>query len=53
MNDLYDETFVKSTIVELEDNVKDLELWSAYNDDKSIDLINILKKVIKLIKEEV
>lgn len=36
----------------LEDDIEDLATWSAYNDDKYLEAVEILRKTIELIKEK-
>ena len=51
MSDYFNEEYKQSTLQIILDNLKDLEEWSANNDDKHIYLIEMLIKIIKMLQE--
>jgi hypothetical protein len=50
---MYDQKFLKTTLLILEDNLKDLEMWSVYNKDRFNNEISELKTMIKTLKDEI
>ena len=50
---MYDQKFLKTTLLILEDNLKDLEMWSVYNKDRFNNEISELKTMIKTLKAEI
>ena len=50
MSELYDQEFVEITVSVLDNDLTDLEAWSAQNEDKYINQIAELRKLIDEIK---
>ena len=50
---MYDKKFLKTTLLILEDNLKDLDMWSVYNKDRFNNEISELKTMIKTLKAEI
>lgn len=48
---LYTEKFLKDTLNLLKDNLKDLELWSVWNEDKYQVTISVIKEKIFSIEQ--
>jgi len=46
----HDKKDLKVTVQILKDQLKDLEKWSAYNNDKFSEEINLIKVTLNLIK---
>ena len=52
MKNIYDEQWYNACIVTLTSEIKDLETWSAYNDDVHNAYIKTLQETLEAIKEE-
>ena len=50
---IYTKEYAKETLQVILDNLKDLSLWSAYNQDKYNDIIVNLQTVLEGMKENV
>lgn len=53
MHDLYTKTYAKLTLKVLEDCVKDLSSWSAYNQDLGNEEIDSIKVAIESLQEKI
>jgi hypothetical protein len=51
--ELYTKGYAQETLSIIADNLKDLSLWSAYNQDKFNDLIVSIQNVVRTMKEQV
>jgi hypothetical protein len=52
VDEIYNEEFRKDTLQIILDNLKDLSLWSAYNQDKDADLIKQIKIAVEFLQKE-
>jgi hypothetical protein len=50
---MYDNDFLKSTLTLLQAELDDLDTWSVYNDDKFNTEVDLIRKALELIKEQV
>ena len=48
---IYDDKFLKTSIIILQDELHDVSVWSVYNDDKLNEEINKVKSALTELKE--
>lgn len=51
-SNLYDERYLKATLNALSDELDELLLWSAYNEDIKLEEIQQLEDLFKTIKQQ-
>ena len=53
MNSIYTKNFLINTLDILEDNIRDIEKWNAYNDDEYQDEAEAIKTIIEVLKAKI
>ena len=49
---IYNEKYLENTLSLISDNLNELVMWSAYNDDKKLEEIMQLRDLYKTIKQQ-